>query len=153
MERLWDWIVDQKVIACAYPGNLEALAELADSGVRLCINLREWPLPTDMLRQLGLVELHLPVPDFTAPPPEVLRKAVEAIDQAHAARQAVAVNCAAGLGRTGTVVAAWLVAHGATAAEAIREVRARRPGSVESAEQVAAIHAFAESVSPHSDNG
>ena len=47
----------------------------------------------------------------------------------------VAVHCAAGKGRTGTVLAAYLVTQGMTAGEAIRKVRELRPGSVETYEQ------------------
>jgi atypical dual specificity phosphatase len=58
----------------------------------------------------------------------------------------VAVHCASGLGRTGTLLAAFLVSQGATAEGAIERVRSVRPGSVETLEQEQAIHAYAQRV-------
>lgn len=37
--------------------------------------------------------------------------------------QVLAVHCLGGIGRTGTVLAAWLVREGLTAVEALRRVR------------------------------
>jgi atypical dual specificity phosphatase len=55
----------------------------------------------------------------------------------------VAVHCGAGLGRTGTVLAAYLVAGGEEARAALARVRELRPGSVETADQERAIEAYA----------
>jgi atypical dual specificity phosphatase len=55
---------------------------------------------------------------------------------------AVAVHCGAGLGRTGTLVACYLVAGGLSAEDAIAKVRRLRPGSIETAEQEAAVRTF-----------
>ena len=50
--------------------------------------------------------------------------------------QAVAVHCARGMGRTGTMLACYLVkTTGCTAEEAIDTVRQKRPGSIETPEQ------------------
>ena len=49
--------------------------------------------------------------------------------------EVLAVHCLAGLGRTGTVLAAWLIYKGLTAAEALRRVRLVDPQYVQSTEQ------------------
>jgi len=47
----------------------------------------------------------------------------------------VVLHCKGGLGRTGTVAARLLVERGTNPEDAIREVRAARPGAIETAEQ------------------
>ena len=49
-----------------------------------------------------------------------------------------------GVGRTGTVLACYLVHRGATAVDAINRVRELRPGSVQTPEQEAAVLQYAE---------
>jgi atypical dual specificity phosphatase len=68
---------------------------------------------------------------------------METIRKANASRMGVAVHCGAGLGRTGTVVAAYFVTRGMGPREAVAKVRDLRPGSVETAEQERAIEAYA----------
>ena len=49
------------------------------------------------------------------------------------------VHCSAGLGRTGTMLASYLVQRGSNTAEALAQVRKRRPGSIETADQELAV--------------
>jgi atypical dual specificity phosphatase len=51
-------------------------------------------------------------------------------------------HCLGGVGRTGTMVACYLVVRGATPREAIAEVRARRPGSIQTGEQERVVHRY-----------
>lgn len=58
---------------------------------------------------------------------------------------ACAVHCHAGLGRTGVVCAAWLIFEmGFTDVEAFTQVRATRPGSIQSRPQIASVSNFFE---------
>jgi atypical dual specificity phosphatase len=71
-------------------------------------------------------------------------RALEFIDEQHANGRAAAVHCLMGQGRTGTVLAAYLIRNGASPAEALRAVRAVCPGAVEAPSQEGALYAFAE---------
>jgi atypical dual specificity phosphatase len=141
-----DWLFPGRLLACAYPWGPDGLARLADVGIRVVVNLNERAHEPARLARAGLTEVHLPVPDFMAPTPDQLQRGVTAIRQALSAEQGVAVHCAAGLGRTGTLLACYLVSIGRAPGEAVARVREARPGSVETAEQEAAVEAFARRV-------
>jgi atypical dual specificity phosphatase len=95
------------------------------------------------VEEANLLVFHEPVEDMEAPTQEQLERCVSAIQRANEKNMGVAVHCEAGMGRTGTVLAAYFVARGMSAAEAIARVRRMRPGSVETDEQVEAIELFA----------
>jgi atypical dual specificity phosphatase len=137
------WIEDHRVAACGYPRREGELRALAAAGVALIVNLHQRAHPRDMLTRLDMRELHLPVPDFTAPSQEQLARGVQVMRETVNGGAAVAVHCGAGLGRTGTLVACYLVAGGLSAEEAIAKVRRLRPGSIETPEQEAAVRTFA----------
>jgi atypical dual specificity phosphatase len=138
-----NWLFPNTLLACAYPWGPDGLAGLAERGIGVVVNLHERAHDPARLERLGLSEVHVPVPDFAAPTQAQLERGVAAIRDALVAGQRVAVHCEAGLGRTGTLLACYLVSTGAEPAAAIARIRALRPGSVETATQQAAIEAFA----------
>jgi atypical dual specificity phosphatase len=155
MLRNFSYLPGHLLAGVARPGPdlREDLAELRRAGIGALLSLTETPLDSRELTAAGLVWRHAPVPDFSAPPPSLLDDLVAWIDDQHHEGRAVAVHCAAGMGRTGTVLAAYLVAGGALAGEAIDVVREARPGSIESAEQVASVHSFEQRVAERSRRG
>lgn len=87
-------------------------------------------------RRTGLTWIHFPIPDMWMPAdPRAARKLVRRILRALEEGDDVVVHCWAGLGRSGTIAAACLVARGMLPAEAMRTVRAARAGAIQSAEQ------------------
>jgi atypical dual specificity phosphatase len=119
----------------------EDILELRRRGITAILSLQTGAPPE--IESEGFARLELPIRDFHAPTPGQLEAAVEFIEKAVNSGGACAVHCGAGLGRTGAVVAAWLVRRGRTARQAILEVRRRRPGSVETTTQEEAVEAFA----------
>lgn len=151
-EREWfllpnfSWVLDGVLAGVSRPRSADALRLLHERGVRAVVSLTEDPLDDPLLASFGFEALHLPVPDMTPPTPETLERAVTAIDAWRSAGVPVAVHCMAGIGRTGTVLACYLVKHGASADDAIRELRRTRPGSVETEEQAVAVRAYADAI-------
>lgn len=136
------WLIEHQLAGVSYPRSEEALALLQKLGVRALLTLTEEPLPTDLLTEYKFQTEHLPVADFTAPTLDQVERAIATIEGFLAQGLPVAVHCAAGLGRTGTVLACYLVTQGSSAREAIEQVRTRRPGSIETPEQVAVIEEY-----------
>ena len=138
------WLIPGELAGTSRPHSDDALDALVARGVRAVISLTEEPLADETLRRARVTSIHLPVADFTAPTLEQITTAVAAIDDFRARGLTVVVHCAAGLGRTGTILAAYLVSQGAAADAAIAEVRTSRPGSIETPEQEAVIRRYAQ---------
>lgn len=137
------WIKRPLLAALARPSSAEDLAWLREHGVQVLLSLCEEPPRRDWVNDAGLMLYHVPVVDMEAPTQAQLDRCISAIDRANGQHLGVAVHCAAGLGRTGTILAAWFVAQGLSAQNAIARVRRLRPGSVETDEQERAVEAFA----------
>jgi atypical dual specificity phosphatase len=137
------WIVPGQLLLRSYPRRVDTLRELASRGVTVLVNLDRRPHNRANLDRFGLTEIHIPVPDFTAPTPAQLEQGVSAIEGHLAQGHAVAVHCAAGLGRSGTLVACYIVHQGQAPRDAIAQVRALRPGAIETDSQVAAVEGYA----------
>ncbi len=135
------WIVPGKVIAMARP-SADDLEALRARRVRNVISLSTQPLDDGDLSPRGITALHLPLPDMSAPTMGDIARFVAALTRLVDSGEKVAVHCGAGLGRTGTMLACWLVSRGKSAEEALREVRRRRPGSVESDRQEDAVREY-----------
>jgi predicted protein tyrosine phosphatase len=98
-------------------------------------------------RALGIEVVHYPIEDANVPPPADMPRFVELIErivEAASSGRTVVIHCRGGLGRTGTVAAACLVALGHGPRTSIDRVRAVRPGAVENAAQEHWVEAFAD---------
>jgi atypical dual specificity phosphatase len=139
----FSWIEKPLVAALARPASPEDLTWLREQGIEVLLSLTEDRPRRDWVEQAGLLVFHEPLEDMEAPTQDQLDRAVSAILRANERNMGVAVHCGAGLGRTGVVLAAYFVAKGLSASNAIGRVRRLRPGSVETDEQAEAVELFA----------
>ena len=122
----------------------EDLATLRQQfGIGVLISLTERPLEAEVVADAGMDYHHLPIADFRPPSPATIERAVTIVEQAEQDQTPVAVHCAAGIGRTGTILACILVARGHDPDDAIDIVRELRPGSIETSGQEVAVHEYA----------
>lgn len=140
MPENFSFLIEGKLAASGLPGWAQYLDddldEIRAEGITAIVSLTERPLPAQDVQRRGFAYRHLPVVDFTPPSLEQFREFTRFVDDHDGP---VLVHCRAGIGRTGTMLAAYLIAHGMPAKEALQQVRAQRPGSVETREQEARL--------------
>ncbi|HEX2557231.1 MAG TPA: dual specificity protein phosphatase 23 [Nitrososphaera sp.] len=139
----FSWLIEGKLAGCGLPVTHDEFEWLVENGIKSVVTVREVPLPSQWFDGSDIDYLHLEVEDFGAPSIEELDKAVDFIDDEISKDRPVMVHCAAGKGRTGAVLAAYLVkSQNLTAREAIEKVRSMRPGSIQSVAQETAISMY-----------
>ncbi|KAF8516643.1 protein-tyrosine phosphatase-like protein [Gautieria morchelliformis] len=99
--------------------------------VKLVVRLNNPLYDKTVFTDRGIDHLDLYFDDGTNPTDEIVRKFIQVSDSIIDQKGVVAVHCKAGLGRTGTLIGAYLIwKYGFTANEAIAFMRIVRPGCV-----------------------
>ena len=116
---------------------------LYSAGVRAVVSLLNLPTDAPVYYQAGFQFLCLPVLDGCAPTTEQADVFARFVVQERGARRPTAVNCEAGLGRTGTMIASYLISMGDSAEAAIQRVRSVQKVAVETSKQIEFLEQYA----------
>jgi atypical dual specificity phosphatase len=143
------WILPDQLAGMGRPGLLrdvdEDLASIAAAGISLLLSLTADPVPRSWLRPFGIEGRHYPIPDMGAPSIGDTALLCRTVEKAIRAGKKVAVHCHAGLGRTGTILAALLVWFGWDSQMAVERVRSEIRGAIQTEGQLSFVSRFAES--------
>ena len=157
---LW-WVIPDVLAGMAMPfidperrlnggGGLNAYADelpaLHQAGVRAVVCLLNIPSDQAIYEWAGFAIECLPVPDGWPPTAEQAWQFIRFVDDQRSRGHPVAVHCEAGLGRTGTMLAAYLIAKGDPPAAAIARLRAIEHAAVETPRQIHFLEEFAASL-------
>ena len=147
----FSWIVPLKLAGCAQPGLLRPidydLDLLAQVGITMLLTLTETDLDQAALTRNRLRNIHFPIYDREAPSITQAYMVSKRIQRAMDQGERVAVHCKAGIGRTGTILACWMIHQGGVGAQgAIERLRSIRPSYVQSREQEEFLYSFEQDI-------
>ena len=142
----FSWLIDGKLAGSAIPTSKDEIKWVQEQGVKSIVTIREEPLVNEWIKDVNY--LHIMSNDMGVPEFDDLIHAVDFIHRRITSNEPVLVHCLAGIGRTGTILACYLVKYQNTSAEeAIQMVREQRPGSIQSYPQEEIIFRLEKSLS------
>ena len=141
----FSWLIENKLAGSGIPTSIEEVQWIIWQGVKSIITIREEPLDDDWIKDVNY--LHVMSNDMGVPEFDDLVHVVDFIHKRITSNEPVMVHCLAGMGRTGTILACYLVKYqNMSADEAIQKVREERPGSIQSYLQEEIIFQFTKSL-------
>ena len=144
----FSWVIPGNLAGSGLPSSYDHLLWLIKNKVKTIVTVREIPLPDAWIKKVNSMDLvidsfFLKTDDYDAPSISELYDIVGYIDNQINSNKPVVVHCAAGKGRTGTVLAAYLMKKDKLNVEdAVNKIRSLRPGSVQSKKQEIALNTF-----------
>ncbi len=134
----FSWLINNKLAGSGMPTSSTELQWVIRQGIKSVITMTENPLPESWVKDVKY--LHVPTEDFSAPDMEKIDHTVDFIQERIKNGEPTMIHCAAGVGRTGTILACYLIKHhNFSVKDAIDKVRKERPGSIQSESQEIAI--------------
>ena len=141
----FSWLIEGKLAGSAIPTSTDEVEWTIEQGVKSIVTVREEPLDNEWIKDVKY--LHVTSNDMSVPAFADLVSSVDFIHNRITNNEPVMVHCLAGLGRTGTLLACYLIKYQKMSAdEAIQKVREERPGSIQSFPQEEIIFQFAKSL-------
>ena len=141
----FSWVIEKKLAGSALPQSIDAVQWVISQGIKSIVTIREEPLTDEWIKDVNY--LHVMSNDMDVPEFADLVHAVDFIHSRITNNEPVLVHCLAGIGRTGTVLACYLVKYqNISAAEAMQIMREERPGSIQSYPQEEMIFRFEKSL-------
>jgi len=113
------WLLPGRLLAGAHPGLRDRLTALRTVGVTRFIDLTGARDSLPAYAPPWAQRANFPIEDFGVPSATAMRAALDAIAAALDDDQRVYLHCRAGIGRTGTVAACWLIEQGLGADDAL----------------------------------
>lgn len=148
------WLKKGRLAGTPRPGivhdidyDLKALKRV---GITYLITLTQTPPEVEALERHNIHNIWVPVEDMSVPSTVEAVKLCQDIERLLADDENIAVHCRAGLGRTGTLLAAYLIWEGQSALSALETVRRVEPRWVQSEAQVQFLEKFALALSKSS---
>jgi atypical dual specificity phosphatase len=141
----FSWVIKDGLAGSGMPMTYSQFIWLIRHGIEAIVTIREVPLPLTWFANKTIDYFHLKVEDYGAPSLIDIDATVNYVKEHISDGKPVMVHCAAGKGRTGTILAAYFLKNfNLTAEQAIKKVRELRPGSVQSLPQEKAIEMYEE---------
>lgn len=128
------WVQDD-IAGASRPHGQRDMRLLQHHGISALLTLTVAPLPQEWAARFSLC--HIPIDDFSPPTEEQFWECCAFMRDVRAKGGKICVHCTMGIGRTGTILAGWLITQGYSADDALEEIRRCRPGAVETSEQEA----------------
>lgn len=138
----FSYLIPGVLAGSSLPRGRQDLERLVDEGIEVLVTAMEESLNEDLVKDVGLEYHYYPVPPYGTPSLQQLNDFVALVNTNRAKHRPVAIHCFMGWGRTGTLLAAYLISEGATANDAIHEVREKRTGSIETHAQEQILYMY-----------
>jgi atypical dual specificity phosphatase len=138
------WVEQGRLAASGYPASRKQLKWVAARGINVVLTLTEKPLPPELTDGMKMEFVHLSMRDHGVPDPDTMDQGAKLVQTHIGNGKNVLVHCLAGEGRTGCVLAAYLILTRRIGGdEAMTILRDIKPRFVER-QQEAAVRSYAE---------
>ncbi|MBI2859859.1 MAG: dual specificity protein phosphatase family protein [Chloroflexi bacterium] len=112
----FSWLIEGRLVGHRGPSSEQDLLRLQERGILALVRMAtindEAKISSAEVERLGMSDCHEPVADFNPSKQSQIDRMVGVIVKALSEARPVGISCGAGLGRTGTTLACYLVRQG-----------------------------------------